>query len=436
MQGLQQKILAAETDELQTLLPQLSKEEVTSLKEVLVVITQLHPDESIQQQAHKKLADLLTPEEQQVIEQSFAIFQSIQEKLPWMGEHKQLQQSNYQAFEKNKAPYEAHIIQSPVFINFYLDLGRKLFMLFDLVDEARSCFESIIQQQPQNAEALYALARIAERYYQKEKALDYYKKCIAANPEHLYGQLQLGILLAKEGDHQAAIDHYNKVIELDPFMAEVYVRVAEAYRGLNDLQRTKQFIEMALDINEYHEEALNLLGTIQWKDEDDVELAIKTFEKGLDHKIHGDSGLLLASLGELHASYLSEHDKAKTYFQKSLKATPNQADTLQKYCRLLESVYQDYGAVSMAFEDFLTHTKDNPQVYTQYAEFLITYMHDYEFAADQLEKALDINPEYESATKLLRQIDEYLEDDIEENNIDEEDDDDDDFVGGGAAGDS
>ena len=167
-----------------------------------------------------------------------------------------------------------------------------------------------------NDEALYALGRLAERGHEMETALKYYEDCIENNPKHIYGLLQLGILKASIfEDYKGAIVCYDKVVEMEPFMAEIHVRIAEAHYALKDIKRARQFIDIALGINEYQEEALNLLGHIQWHNEEDIPAATETFEKGLDHQVHGDSGLLLASLGDLHNTHLGEYDKAKVYYE-------------------------------------------------------------------------------------------------------------------------
>lgn len=432
-----------------TILNTLSQVDVSNINEVkdaLVLLWQIHPNEEIKDKAFEHLSVCLTEAEKHQIETTFSVFKSIMEYLPWMGDHKILQAENFAQFIKGRAHYEPILVSSTVLVEYYLDLGRKLYMMFDLVDEAKVCFEGIARYAPDNDEALYALGRLAERNHQMEVALKYYEDCIERNPNHIYGLLQLGILKASVfEDYKEAITYYDKVAEMEPFMAEIHVRIAEAHYALKDVKRARQFIDIALGINEYQEEALNLLGQIQWHYDEDINAAIETFEKGLDHQVHGDSGLLLASLGDLHNIHLAEYDKAKVYYEKSLKADPKQAKTLQKLVTILENIYQDYGAISMHYESFLGTVKNYPSLYVDYANFLIKYMHDYDFAKVQLDYALAIDGEHEAALKLLRQISEYLDDDTDDNDFDDEnddndfdddDDDDDDFVGGGAAGDN
>lgn len=406
----------------------------------LSLLALLHSDENIQDKSRQLLSQLSIDFQQ--LEQGFAIFQSIVEYYPWMGDYTALQKQNFKQFKAIKDKYEASLVQSPLFIEFYLDLGRKLYMLFDLIEEAQCCFESILVHANNNDEAHYALGRIFERKHQYKQALAHYERCIALNPENMYGLLQTGALkVAVFQKYNEAIYHYNKAVEIDPYAAEVYIRIAEAYYAQKDIERTKQFIEIALGINEFHEEALNLLGTVQWKEEKNFEKAIETYEKGLDHQMHGDSALLLGSLAELYAVYLSDQEKARLYYEKSLKAKPQQPERLRQFVALLTEFYQDYGAIEECFENYLKVEKNDALIYAEYADFLITYMHNYEFANKKIDAALALNPEQELALRIKNQIAEYLtpEDntlEYDENHLDDDwddDDDDDDFVGGGAA---
>jgi tetratricopeptide (TPR) repeat protein len=424
-------------------LDQLDETTIKEVKDALVLLWQIHPDEEIKDKTLAHLSTLLEEAEKHQIETTFSAFKSILDFLPWMGDYTSLQAENFAQFIKGKTHYEPIIVESTILVEYYLDLGRKLYMMFDLVEEAQVCFEGIVRYAPKNEEALYALGRLAERNYQMEMALKYYEDCIESNPNHIYGLLQLGILKASIfEDYKGAIACYDRVVEMEPFMAETHVRIAEAHYELKDIKRARQFIDIALGINEYQEEALNLLGQIQWHNEGDIDAAIETFEKGLDHKVHGDSGLLLASLGDLHNTHLGEYDKAKVYYEKSLKADPRQGQTLRKLVLILENINQDYGAISMCYETYFITEKTDHSLYLDYANFLIKYMHDYAFAKVQLEHALLIDDENEMGLKLLHQISKYLSDDPEgddlpnENEEDLDDDDDDDFVGGGAAGDN
>ena len=427
-------LLNADDDQIIAQLNSLEAEEIDEVRIALVLLWKVHKEETISQKAGALLKNVLSAQEQTKITEVFAIFSSVLEFLPWMGDYQDLQRKNFEAFISYKEPYEHYLIESNL-VEDYLNLGRQLYMMFELVEEAKQCFEAIVEQKPTYAEALYALGRVAESRYDVPTALHYYERCVTADEQHIYGLLQLGILKADLQDFTTAIQYYDRAVELEPFMVEIHVRLGEAHYALGNVKRAYQFVDAALGINEYYDEALNLLGTIQWKHENDIEAAVETFNKGVDHKIHGDSGLLLASLGNIYANHFNDHNRARVYYEKSLKAKPKQAKTVRALLVLLENVFQDYGAMAACYEQYLSLVKHDLDFYVDYADFLIKYMHDYVFAKVQLDEVLSINETHDRALKLVDQIADYLEDEEEDDDWDD-DDDDDDFVGGGAAGDN
>jgi tetratricopeptide (TPR) repeat protein len=439
----EQALLQANDTAIIAFLEQLNSDEINNYRHALVLLWQVHSEPHIKERAQQLLEQQLAIEEMQTIVKTFSIFDSIISYLPWAGDYKNLQQQNYYAFESGKEPYETLLIDSPILVEQYLDLGRRLYKMFDLLPEAKSCFESILTRNPKQAEALYALGRLVEQEGDYDLALLYYEQCIEQDQAHVYAHLQAGILqMEQEEAYEKAIEHYQVVLEIEPFMTETHVQMAKAHRGLGDLSRAKQFIDIALDINSYQEDALNLQGWIQWKDEQKVEAALATFEQGADHPIHGDSGLLLASLGRLHQEQMGDMDKARIYYEKSLAANLKQQETLQHLMQLLEEHYQDYGAMAQYYERYLEQVPKDPTIRTNYASFLIKYLNDYYTAKEQIEKALALDEDFPPAVTLSLQISQHFGEDSTPKQVvvvedeDDDDDDDDDFVGGGAAGDN
>lgn len=409
------------------------------------IVWQLNTEEEVQEAAYAVLRKFTRTDELDNRKAQFEIFRSVSEILPWMQDDSaEVQARNFERFHPIKEHLEPLLAQSTYYSDCYLDLARKLYMLFKLEDAAESCFEGLLAHAPQNDEALYALGRIEEKRNNFDQAIELYEKSIAIKAENVYAQLQLGGLKANvKEDYEAAVLHYNKVIEIDPYAAEPYVRVAEAYYKMEEFPRAKQFIEIALGINEFQEEALNLLGTYYWKVENDYDKAIETYQKGLDHQLHGDSAILLASLGDLHAQYMQDMDKAKLYYEKSLKVNPAQKAILREFIPILIQHFQDFGAVTACYEHFLAVQDEDADILTSYAQFLVEYLHDYETAFNQLKKALELDEEHPEASKLFSRIQDYIQDEEEDedpegewDDEDDDDDDDDDFSGGGAAGDS
>jgi tetratricopeptide (TPR) repeat protein len=428
----------------------------------LVLVWQLNPDENLQNAAKDKLDDFHDFSQLVAINNHFEIFRSLNEVMPWTdASAAEIQHSNFELFSKQLLDYELLLTSYSLYAELLLDAGRKLLLIFQLEGEAKSCFEIIVKYNPENDEALYALGRMEERQGNSENALNYYERAIAANPDNSFAQMQTGIL-KKElfQKYEEALHHFSKASESDPYSVDPYVKMAEASYKMGNIPQTRQFLEIALGINEYHEEALNLLGILQWKIEENYEAAVETFKKGIDHKIHEDSALLLKSLGDIYAEHFQDFKMAKLFYEKSLKSNPAQKILLEYYVPLVLKQFQDLGAVEKAYADFLNLRPNDADMLTAFANFLCDYLNDFDSAYNYLERAVEVTPNHQAALKLLRKISDYvdtsinknedLEDEEDDENViidvieldddwnddEDNDEDDDDFSGGGAAGDN
>ncbi len=451
-----QNLLSADADAVMRTLSELDGYFSEKVTRAIILIWQLSEDNLQRDMAHQLLQKYLSDKDLNKINISFGLFKSVNEVFPWTDDNaNEIQDENFKKFLPVLKDYEAFFSKFPHYTELLLDLGRKLYMLFNREKAAEDIFISLVKNNPKIDEALYALGRIEEKKLKNESALNYFEKAIEANEKNYFAHLQAGILKAKFFNRQHdAVEHFNKVVETDPYSVEPYVRIAEAYFDLNDIPRSKQNLEIALGINEYNEDALNLLGMIYWKVDNNTEKAIETFQKGIDHKIHKDSPLLLKSLGDIYTIQMLDFEKGRLFYEKSLQINPGQKDILQIYLPLLLKEFQDLHAVEQKFENFLQVNED-VEIMTDFAEFLIEYLNDYERANDYLHKALEIDSDNNRISRLLKrtkdhidiyQLNEPFEKDLdtEEDDWDEEwieiefdddDDDDDDFAGGSPAGD-
>lgn len=434
MNLVEKTLVVSSTEQLAQNLAVLSQEEARQAENVLSLLWLVHPDAALNEQAKQLLLSFCTADQMSGHSDTLSIFSSVVEFLPWKGEYRPLQQQNFQKLMQHRTSFEPLLV-SDAWVDTYLDLGKKLYMMFQMADEARICFESIIQHKPDCEEAYYALGRVEEKQQHLPEAKALYEQCIAINPKHVYAHLQLGIIKAThENDYFAAAEHYEKVVELEPFMIEAYVRAAAVYYSMLQVERALQFLEIALGINEYHDETLELLATIQWQYQNKPEKAIETLNKGLGHPIHGDSALLLARLGSLYNDHFADYEKAKAYYEKALKIKPNQEEVLHKLIQIHLDYYQDLGAIASCYEHFLNVEKNKAQVYVDYATFLAKYLQDFDFAAIQLQEALSIEPKHLQAKQLLLQLQEQAENTVEYDEQEEEEEEE--FEGGGAPDDN
>lgn len=356
-----------------------------SLCRALRLLAELHEEEDIRQQALAQLEAHFPKAAVAYSQKQFAIFHSILNCLPWEGDFRELQQANYWKFAKIQSDFASLLLQYEYYRERYLDLARKLYLLFDLSAEARDCFEAMLKAHPQEAEAAYGLGRILEKQDKAEQAKVYYQQVLEQQPQHVYALLQLGQLYCRlDGQPEKALCLFEQVVEQEPYLMEVYIRLGEAHFMLEDFERCRQYVDIALSINEYNEEALDLLATLYRKIERDYDKAIETYQKGLDHQVHADSGLLLGRLAEMYVEDLQAYDKGRLFYQRSLDAQPAQPARLRKYIQLLLEQLQDYGAALDAYERYLEVVPTDWTTRLAYADFLSEYIQDYWQAAEVL----------------------------------------------------
>jgi tetratricopeptide (TPR) repeat protein len=428
-----QNLLSVESETAKSALSAISSDFSDNVGSALIILWQINPEESIRDAAKKLLVSTLDAESEKKITKEFEIFRSVNRDLPWTNTQAvDIQESNFETFRKVSLSYEKLIATNPLYSEILLDTGRKLLLIFNLEEKAKFFFELIAKYDSSNDEALFALGRMEERRGELEKALDFYEKAIAANPNNSFAQMQAGTIKNSVlGRYGEALLHFSKASEQDPYSVEPYVKMAETAYKLNDIPQTKQYLEIALSINEYHEEALNLLGMLLWKNDQKYEEAVETFKKGIDHKIHEDSALLLKSLGDIYAQHFQEFNKARIFYEKSLKANPQQKSLLEYYAPFILKHFQDLGAVEKSYIEYLKLQPNEVEILTAYATFTIEYLNDFDSAYTYLERVVEQEPNHEGALKQLRKISDYVENDQNdesEDDDDEEDDDDDDDV--------
>jgi tetratricopeptide (TPR) repeat protein len=459
-----QNLLSVDTEITKTALSAIDSDFSDNIGTALIILWQLSSEEVIRDAAKKLLVNTLDALSEKKITRGFEIFRSINRDLPWTNPQAvDIQESNFEAFRNISPNYEKLLATNHLYSEMLLDTGRKLLLIFNLEEKARFCFELIASHNKANDEALFALGRMEERKGETERALDFYEKAIAANPNNSFAQMHAGdIKNSALGRYEEALLHFSKASAQDPYSVEPYVKMAETAFKLNNFPQTKQYLEIALGINEYQEEALNLLGILQWKIEEKYDEAVETFKKGIDHKIHADSALLLKSLGDIYAQHFQEFNKANVFYEKSLKANAQQKSLLEYYAPFMLKHFNDLGAVEKSYIEYLKLKPNDVDILTAYAIFMIDYLNDFDSAYTYLERAVELDPNHQLALKQLRKISGYVENDKhdsseEDEDEDEEDEDDeeveiivldedwfdddeeeedDDFTGGGAATDN
>ena len=112
--------------------------------------------------------------------------------------------------------------------------------------EAVEKLRRFAERQPNNAEANYYYAvglwklRTEPQYSASAAQVEsLLRSAIHLDPKYAAAYLQLGILHSEQNDYPAAITDYQQAIQADPQMEQVHYRLAQAYRHVGDVAKSK-----------------------------------------------------------------------------------------------------------------------------------------------------------------------------------------------------
>jgi tetratricopeptide (TPR) repeat protein len=275
--------------------------------------------------------------------------------------------------------------------------------------QAEGILRQILQQRPNDAEALHQLAIIAHQTGKTDFAVQLIERALSINPNvYLYqanigemyrrlGQVHkaiehgqaavtlkpqaaeahnnLGIAYFDAGDYEAAVAYYDRALEARPRFAEAISNRANALRNLKRFADAEAEYRRAIAINPTYAEAYNNLGSVLRDLERPAEaehayaralqlkpnyteaannliLALKDLERydealALAQKALAANPQNAEALGYMGAVYVDQKkiDLALDALQRSLKLRPNKAETVNMYGRALFEANQPLKAI-------------------------------------------------------------------------------------------
>ena len=99
-----------------------------------------------------------------------------------------------------------------------------------LRQEQLAVAQHLVKTLPQNANALFILAMAYQEQGDSVSASQYLEQCLQRQPRRADALDQLGRIAQQEGDHDRAVDLFQRVIVQDPDLTGVHYRLAEALK--------------------------------------------------------------------------------------------------------------------------------------------------------------------------------------------------------------
>ena len=147
----------------------------------------------------------------------------------------------------------------------YKQIGETLYRYGQIAED----FRKVIALEPNNSDAHYYLGMTYVDLDQREKAKEILLKTLQFEKKYKGVYLELGLIAESEGDHDGAIRHFEKELEIDPESVRVYQRLGDLYSSYStDFGRAKETLEKALELQPNHVTTLlNYASTLYYLDQ-------------------------------------------------------------------------------------------------------------------------------------------------------------------------
>ena len=165
----------------------------------------------------------------------------------------------------------------------YLSLGFVFFQR-GYVEQAESFFQQAVKDDPESAEAYYGLGSSYLHQQKNKEARDCFERALKLHasyqgtPPNAWNNL--GILAAREGNVDQAIDYFQHALQIDPSHIIALDNLGSAYRQKRDWLAAQRVLERALALNPEDPEANYSLGMV-YAQQNDTQHAYEYLQRAI-----------------------------------------------------------------------------------------------------------------------------------------------------------
>jgi tetratricopeptide (TPR) repeat protein len=208
------------------------------------------------------------------------------------------------------------------------------------MDAARAAFERVLQEQPEQPDALTLLAEVLQGQGAWPDASNLVERALRSDPQHLAAWSRKASLLAAAGQPQAAEAAWAQVCALKPDYAEAFYNRARMLQALGRQQEARSSLQQAMSLPTapagLQPAMLQLLALLQEQAQQLPE-ALQTLDRALQlapqrAALHHNRGVLLQRLNR-PAQALAAHDTAMALGLDAADAHYNRGNSLQSLGR-------------------------------------------------------------------------------------------------------
>jgi tetratricopeptide (TPR) repeat protein len=203
----------------------------------------------------------------------------------------------------------------------YLSLGFVFFQR-GYVEQAEGFFRQAAKEDPESAEALYGLGSSYLNQGKNSEARDCFEHALKLHASYPgtspNAWNNLGILAAREGSTDQAIDYFQRALQIDPKHIIALQNLGNAYRQKRDWANAQNTLERALALNPDDPEANYSLGMV-YAQQNDTRQAYEFLQKAIAAR-----PAYPEALNNLGILYLRTRrpEEAKHSFEESIRLAP------------------------------------------------------------------------------------------------------------------
>ncbi|MEO5333454.1 MAG: tetratricopeptide repeat protein [Magnetococcus sp. YQC-5] len=226
------------------------------------------------------------------------------------------------------------------------------------LQEAEKLYRQLLQQQPNNQDALNLLGFLFHQSGKRELAVEYINKAIAMDPGQPLFYNNLGIVIQNQGKHQEAIACYQKALAINPAYHAAYSNMGTVMQAQGKFDEAMACHQKALELEPDFFEAYANIGNVLC-DQGKLDESLVWYDKALAiqpkyiNALH-NIGYVLQKMGKL--------DEAIRVLQRALEIKPDYLEALNS----MGNVLQDQGNFSEAIVYYKKALGFNPRYYEAY----------------------------------------------------------------------
>ncbi len=226
--------------------------------------------------------------------------------------------------------------------------------------QAQEFFAQALKDDPNSAEALYGLGSAYLQLQKTTEALDCFQRALklhASYPGTLPNAWNnLGILAAREGNFDAAIEYFQHALQIDPQHSIALGNLGSAYRQKKDWAQAKTMLERALAINPDDPEANYSLGMV-YAQQNDTEHAYEYLQKAIAARPAYPEALNNLGILYLHTGKPAE---ATQSFEQAIRVAPEYDQAYLNLARVY-AIQGDREKAKTVLRQLLEQHPDHPQ---------------------------------------------------------------------------